>query len=424
MDEAVSAATTPVSPARSVPLRRNWRFQLLWLGSSTGFVGMEVADIGYPLAILAVTGSPAETAMFGVVQTLASLALGLPAGDVVDRHDRRRLLLLVEAGRALAAGSVAAALAAHHLTLVHLLGVAAVLGAGAAFGAPARMLIVRAVVPQEQLTAALTQEEARDSASRLIGPPLGGALYGLKPLLPFLFSALAFVVSWICALIVRIPPSERSSDADSRARPAATGKAGRRMFVGVKALWEDPTLRAATLVVTALNTAAAPLALIAVVILNQQGTPPWMIGIALSGMAVGSLAGTPLIGPLHRRLKPGVLLLTVVLTEVPVFAALAIPLGPWWVMAVLSCATLGVPALRVLVDVLIFRQVPDEQRGRVIAAVIMLFGVGAPAGTAVAGLLLQYLSPSVAVVAIAAGLALASCRAATHRDLRQAQWPK
>ncbi len=420
-------APTTVAPT-AVPLRRNWRFQVLWIGSSVGFVGIEVADIGYPLAILALTGSPAPAGAFGFVQVLASLLVALPAGQILDRRDRRRILLAAEGSRALAAGSVAVALAAHQLTLAHLLVVAAVLGAGSAFGGPARMLMVRAVVPAEQLTAAMTQEEVRNNASVLVGPPLGGVLYGLRQAVPFLFSALAFAVSFLAALVVRVPPrpvpvasaagAAGDSDGDD-----GDGDGDGGMLAGVRLLWRDPTLRAATLTVAALNAIGAPLVLITVVLLRGQGVPPWQIGAAMSGIAVGGFVGAALIGPLHRRLRPGVLLLTVTLAEVPLLALLAVPLGPWWMAGVLFAVALGLPALRVLIDVLIFRQVPDEQRGRVIAAAMTAFGIGAPLGVAVAGLLLEYASPSVAMLVLAGLLAVAAGYAATRRRLRQAPWP-
>lgn len=412
------------SAAPAVPLRRNGNFQRLWFGSAVGFLGMEAADIGYPLVILALTGSPAQAALFGVVQTAAMLLCGLPAGDVVDRRDHRRVLLAADGGRGIAVASVALAAALDRLTLVHLLAVACVLGAGSAFGAPARMLVLRAIVAPQQLTAALTQEEVRDGAARLAGPALGGVLFGLRQTAPFVFSAAGFAVSWMCALAIRIPRQASPPASGPAPGDAPTGTGGQRsqMLLGMRTLWADPTIRAATLVITALNTAAAPLALITIVILTEQGTPPWLIGVAMSGMAIGSLAGTPLIKPLHR-LRPGVLLIMVVLTEAPLFAALAVPLGPWWVMAVLCCAMVGVPALRVLVDILIFRQVPDEQRGRVISAVILLFGLGAPLGTAAAGLLLEFLSPSAAVLVVAGALALAGWRATNQRALRDASWP-
>ncbi|HEX9336978.1 MAG TPA: MFS transporter, partial [Pseudonocardiaceae bacterium] len=210
-------------------LRRNWRFQCLWIGSALAYVGIETADIGYPLALLALTGSPALAGLFGTVQLLASLLAGLPAGTVADRHDRRRILIMAEAVRAGAGASVVLVALVHALTWPHLIVVAAILGGSAPFGGTARILLVRAVVPADQLTAALTQEQVRDSMSQLIGPPLGGVLYGLRQALPFLASALGFTASLVAALIVRVPVREPS---DGRSNALS----------GLRAIWHDPTL--------------------------------------------------------------------------------------------------------------------------------------------------------------------------------------
>jgi MFS family permease len=143
----------------------------------------------------------------------------------------------------------------------------------------------------------------------------------------------------------------------------------------------------------------------------------------MAGVAVGGLLGAVLVGPLHRRFRPGVLLIGVVLVEAPLMACLGVPWGPWWIGLVLLCAGLGLPALQVLIDVLIFRQVPDDQRGRVIAAVITLIGIGMPLGTLLSGVLLQYLSPSHAMLVLAGALALGAGYSATRRELRTARWP-
>lgn len=119
--------------------------------------------------------------------------------------------------------------------------------------------------------------------------------------------------------------------------------------------------------------------LVVIVILRNQHVPSAQIGLVLAAAAVGGLTGAPLVKPLHR-IRPGVLLLGVCLIEVPMVAGLAMPLGPWWVAALLFVPSLGVPALRLLLDVLIFGQTPDEQRGRAVAAVMTTMAIGMPAG--------------------------------------------
>src|SRR5262249_28741881 len=155
------------------------------------------------LVILFMTGSPALAAVFGFIQIGATTLAGLPAGALVDRWDRRRVLIWTEVVRAVTVGTVAAAAALGHLTLAHLYVVAAVIGAATTFGGPARMLMIRAVVPTPQLTAALTQDEVRTAAAGLAGPPLGGVLLTLGRAAPFLVNAITFTVSLLSALIVR-----------------------------------------------------------------------------------------------------------------------------------------------------------------------------------------------------------------------------
>lgn len=394
------------------PLRRNLDFQLLWVGSTLTFLGMESADIAYPLAVLALTGSPGRAALVGAVQTLATLLAGLPAGAVADRHDRRRILVTTEVVRTAAAAMMVLAVVTHRLTLSVVLAVAAVVGAATPFAATARILLVRTVVPTAQLTSALTQEQVRDGISQLAGPPLGGFLYGVRQQLPFLFGAATFAANLGCALLVRAPRDETTRDG-----------APRGALVGLTIIWGDRALRAAALLVAALNTIGAPIVLIATVILRRQAVSPAVIGLTLACFAVGSLLGAALVKPLHSRLRPGVLLLGVVAVEAPLVAALGLPWGPWWIGSLLLAAGVGIPALQVLVDVLILRQVPDERRGRVVAAVITLFGIGMPVGSALAGVLLQYLGPSGAMLVLGSVLLVAVGHAASRPHLRRAEWP-
>jgi MFS family permease len=413
-----------------VPLRRNGPFQLLWTGSSASGLGIAVADVAYPLAILAVTGSPAGAGLFAAVQVAGQLLAGLPAGHLADRRDQRRILIVSEAGRALITAGLAAALVLGAFTLPLLLAAAALLGAGQAVSSAARLLLVRVAVPPGQLTRALTQDEVRINGASLAGPPVAGALYGLRALAhatPFLFTAGLFVVSLLCALLLKKGPFKAAS---GRAAPSPAGGGQRSempgqrsgMFSGVTALLGDPVLRAVVLLLTAVNTAGVGLDLIAIVILRQQSVSSGMIGIALAGGAVGGLAGAPLVRPLHR-IRPGVLLLAVCAVQVPLFALLTVGYGPWWIAGVLFAAMLGLPAIRVLLDVLILRPSPEGERGRVVGAVMTLLGLGMPAGYAAAGLLLQFFSARTAMLIMAAALAVGVLGAAAQRGLWRARWP-
>src|SRR5580700_8129897 len=218
-----------------IPLRRNLRFQTFWTGSMSATLGQAVADVAYPLAIVTMTGSPGKAALFSAVQIAGMLAAGLPAGSLADRYDSQRLALASCAIRTTVACAVAVMLAGGWLTLPLLLTAAIVLGAGQALGGAANMLLLRPIVPGEQLTLALTQDEVRINGASLAGPALAGALYGLHHVAPFTFTAAAFFLAltataFLPARITRPTPSEE---------PAERG-----MLAGLRELWAQPVLRA------------------------------------------------------------------------------------------------------------------------------------------------------------------------------------
>jgi MFS family permease len=423
--------------ARPLPLRRNLHFQTLWIGMTASTLGVSVADIAYPLAILAMTRSPALAGLFAAVQALGMLAAGLPSGVLADRYDSRMIVICTEAARAAVTGLVVVALVTGWLSLPVLLVAAALLGIGQAIKGSAQILLMRSVVSPGQLTQALTQDEVRLNGAALAGPALGGTLYAVRALahaVPFLFTAVSFLTALASAVFMKFAPGAAPEVAD---QPAATspgqtselsGQAAKSgdqaggMLAGVRTLWDQPVLRAATMLIMFVNTIGAGLELVIIVILRHQAVPSGTIGLAIGLGAAGGLAGAPLVKVLHR-LRPGVLLLTLCLLDVPILALLAVPFGPWWVAGLMFTVMLGVPAIRVLVDILVIRQAPPEQRGRVIAALMTLIGLGAPAGLAGCGLLLQYLPGQAAMLILAGTEAAGVAYCATRRELWQARWP-
>jgi predicted MFS family arabinose efflux permease len=194
------------------------------------------------------------------------------------------------------------------------------------------------------------------------------------------------------------------------------------MLAGIRELWGQPVLRAVVTLIMGVNTVGAGLELVVNVILRHQSVPPYAIGLVLGIGAAGGLAGAPLVKFLHR-LPPGVLLLAVCGMEVPVLLLLAVPFGPWWAAGVLFTGLLGVPALRVLADILVIRQAPPERRGRVVAAVMTLIALGMPVGIAGCGLLLQYLPAQTAMLTLAAAMAVVTAYGLSSPALRHARWP-
>lgn len=402
-----------MTPAAVRPLRRNIKFQVFWAGTTFGAIGAGVTNLALPLLILSATGSPALAGAFGAAQLTVPLLLGVPVGALADRVNRRFLFLVAEVIRTAAMAGLAAALVMHSVNSPLLLGTGILLGASQAVGAPVRNLVLRAIVHPKHLTTALAQDQARMYAGSLLGPVLGGILYGLGHVEPFAVSLACFGISLSTAALIRF-------DGKIATRRL---QGGRGIYVGLTVLWNNSTLRIITAVAAAINLLGGTIILIVIVVLQRQHASSGAIGIALAGEAVGGIAGSSLVSRVHKLTAPGKLLLLVAWLCVPLIGLLAVPGGPAWVFVLLFVVALGMPSLLVMVDVLVFRQVEDGIRGRVMAATFMAFNVGTPLGSLMAGVLLNYLPSAAAILLCCAALLIPVIWATTKKTLRSATWP-
>lgn len=187
-------------------LRRNRDFRLLWSAQALSEVGTGLSQLAYPLVILALTGSPAQAGALAAVRALPFVLFGLPAGALADRWDRRRVMVVCEIVRASALASVAVALAAGRLSVLHLYAAGFVAATGYVLYSAAEAGMVPALVTDDDLTAAVSAQEVASSAAGVSGPPLGGLLFGLLSGLPFAVDAVTYLISAVATARIRYRP--------------------------------------------------------------------------------------------------------------------------------------------------------------------------------------------------------------------------
>ncbi|MEU5951491.1 MFS transporter [Streptomyces sp. NPDC047525] len=403
---------------RVVPLRRNWRFQSYWLGATVGAIGTSMSLLVYPLLALELTDSPLQAGLLAATQSATAVLLGIPAGALADRFSRRNLLLTSETLRMLATAAVLVSVVSGGASIGVLFTGAAVLGVSGAIGMPVRRLALRSIVPPEQLRQALSQDEVRVNLAMLTGPPLTGLLFTAGAAQPFVVVLACYVASLGSAFLTRLPTTGQEEG------PIRLSNLFQGATVGPRIVWRDPVLRSVTGLMTLENFIFAALNLILINHFQQEGVDARTIGLALSGEAIGYLAGAALVTRLHRKFRPGMLLLGVVWISLLVTAALLLPSSPVRVFLLLLVISLGKPALYVLIDVIVFQQVDDAVRGRVISGSFTVLAVGAPLGSSAAGLLLGHLTHSAAIGMLCLLLVIPLCMATSFRKLRRADWPE
>ncbi len=395
---------------RDVPLSRNRNYQLLWISQVLSGVGLSASVIAFPLLVLALTGSAAASGIVLGAIAAGQLLAGLPGGALVDRWDRKAIMLSCEATQVVAAGSLVVALWWDVAKVAHLIVVAVVMGACAALFRPAEDACLPRVVPAEQLSTAVALNAARASVAQLSGTAAGGFLFAVARFVPFVADALAHAVACILLVFLRVPPRE--------VRPAPARHLGREITAGLQWVWGQRHIRVTALCAVVLNLFFGAFYLIVIVLAVARGVPSGQVGIMAAMLGVGGLLGALVASRLSQVLSPYVSIIAVfwvmaALTPVAAFVSSGYLLG------VLLAAMALLPATAN--TTIITRQLlltPDDLRGRLSSVLGLVTGVAAVLGPVLGGLLTAAVSGTVAVLVCAGGIAAAAVVATLSPTLR------
>ena len=289
-------------------------------------------------------------------------------------------------------------------------GVAFVEGVGSTVFNAAQPGALRAVVPAEQLPEAAGAQSGRTAAVRIVGPPLGGALFEAGRALPFLADACSYACSTISLLLMRASFQE--------AREPEPGSLRRRAAAGISFTWRQPFLRTTAFLYGLLNFTALGLLFCIVVIGEDEGLSGGVIGLLTALFAASVVVGS-FLSPFVRR---GLSVHAVLILEVWAWLGCAVFLL-WPRAAVLAVGLvpvgLAVPSTDSVVNGYRIAVTPDRLLGRsesVRSAIALSAGALAPLA---AGVLLQHSTPRWTVgffTAWALGLALWATASRPLRD--------
>lgn len=158
------------------PLRKDVDFRRLWVGQSISVIGSQITRVALPYQVYVLTGSTLALAGLVLTQLIPMLLFGLGGGAIADALDRRRVLLVTQAGLAITSLTLAV-LSLQAQPSIPLLYVVAFIGAGfLAFDAPARASAIPRLVPRERLRAAIALGQLSFNGGSVLGPALAGVL--------------------------------------------------------------------------------------------------------------------------------------------------------------------------------------------------------------------------------------------------------
>jgi MFS family permease len=372
----------PMGALKTPLYRKFWTAMTL---SLTG-VWVRITAMGY--LVYEITDDEFKLGLISFAQAAPVLITGPIAGALLDRIDRRLVLLGVQVVNIVAMVVVTWLVWSGNVEYWHLVITSIVVGSASGFDWPARLSIVPSLVSRERLQSAVALNAAAFNSSRIIGPTIAGWLIGLFGLAAcFGFTAAAFVPFMIVVVGLGVVTAVKKVQVGTRSSGFAD------LIEGYKYIWRTPRIRGLLSVdIVPLALGISYFTMAPAIARDVLGMDSRGLGLLLAANGAGALIGTLSVAMLAhvrnrgRLVIGGVACFAIVLvgfalsSSVPLSFALILLLG----MSGSTYATFN--------DTLVQLQVDNEYRGRVMSVYTMLWGL-----TPIGGLQVGWLSHSIGV---------------------------
>jgi predicted MFS family arabinose efflux permease len=362
------------------PARLGASFRWLLSASVVTNIGDGIAIAAGPLLVASQTRDPLLVSMALLSEYLPVLLFGVVGGAAADRFDRRRMVVVVNLGRAFVLAVLSVTIASGTLNIALILLALFVLGTAETFADSASSTLIPSLVRRDDLGIANARMNgAFLLTNQLLAPPVGAFLFVVGMALPFATNAACFALGAV--LVSRVVTSSR---------PEIGERMGWRaeMAEGIRWLIAHPPMRTLALTILTFNvTFGAAWAVLVLYAGERLGMDEVGFGLLTTAVAVGGVVGVVAYGWLERRFSLADLMRVGLLIETGTHLVLALTTS-----SAVALATLVVFGAHAFVwgttsTVVRQRAVPDELLGRVGGVYRVAIVGGMVIGTPLGGLL-------------------------------------
>jgi len=362
---------------------RNRHFMQVWSGQIISNVGDWFTYVALIIRIYSMGYGAVAVSGLLMCQMGSSLLVGLFAGVLADRFDRRRLMVVVDIARA---ALVFAAVFTHNLLLIYAL--VFFCGAGAALFQPALSASIPNIVRRDQLGPANSLITTTYNLGFVAGPAIGGIIVGIWGVAPALVGdAASFLLSALLIGLARVPQEAREV---GRLDLRATWT---EMVEGVGYIRRQVEIKAAVVGLLAVMGFAGMINVVEIYFAKDvlhagdQG-----FGYMISGWGIGMVLGSLILGLVKTSWRPVTVFLTAVLLQGFGVGMVGLTHHLYTALVFLFIGGFGNGAQGVAALILIQQEAPDQIRGRVLATRRTMAYTGWVLSMAVGGLLAEVMS--------------------------------
>ncbi len=367
-----------------IPLWKSRDYMLLWSGQVVSTLGSTATSIVFPLLVLALTNSPAAAGVASALHAAPYLIFSLPVGALIDRWDRKRVMINCDVGRAIAVLTVPVAVWLDALTIWQLYLVAFIEGSLFVFFNIAEVAVLPRVVPAAQLPQAAAQNEAAFATVHIVGPSIGTFLYQtLGKGTPFIADAISYVMSVVSLLLIRTE--------FRLAKAVSQGPLQAEIVEGLRWLLHKPLIRYMAFLTGGLNLVSAAVPLIVIVLAKEMGARDVEIGLIFSVGGIGGIIGSLIGGRIQKRFSFGQVIIAVIWLEALLFPLYALVPQFSLLGAIYALIYTMSPIYNVVQFSYRLSLIPDSLQGRVNSTFRLIAFGFMPLGAAISGFLLEWI---------------------------------
>lgn len=337
--------------------------------------------------------------LVGLAQFLPLFVLSLFGGQAADRYNRRRILIACTAAKALTAlGLAACANLEANSVIAAVFAAAVVNGAINAFLPPAASALMPMLVTREELPQAIAWSSLTFNAGLIVGPALGGLLYGIDPTAPYLSALALLCLSCVLLVTLKTPPQQAVEDARALGMIAE----------GLRYVWSNKLVLGAISLDLVVVLLAGAVALLPVFARDIIHAGPGEMGVLRASMGAGAATVALALAAAPIRERVGAWMFGSTLA----FGLATIVFGlsqTFWLSAAALAFAGGVDMISVYIrQSLVQLATPDAMRGRVSAVSYVFISASNELGDFEAGLMARILGPVLAVT-LGGAAAIAAC---------------
>jgi MFS family permease len=386
-------------PPRAFGALRHRNFRVFYLGQLLSLTGTWMQSTAQGWLVLELTNSALRLGIVTAVTSLPTLLFSLWAGDLADRHDKRRIILIAQSLALAVALTLAVLTGTERITYGVLLSLVFVMGTASAFEIPTRQSFFVDLVGPADLPNAIALNSAAFNATRIVGPGLAGAMIATMGIAACYFAnAVSYVAVIVGLLMMRLPrhtPAERTTSTVENIRE------------GLAYIRGDRLVRTLVWLIAGMSVTALPYVMLLPVFARdvlRVGAPG--LGSLLAATGTGALVAGVALASGRIRIPRGRLIIGAATAYA--LALMAFALSRSYALSLVLLAVTGFTMIlnNTSVNALLQSRTPDRLRGRVMSVYVFMFLGMAPLGSLQAGALARWIGAPYALACGAGALLL------------------